>query len=111
MSKPRLNEVVLELSEIENLWFIFGIRLGVRKSKLDEIYSNHGSGPAASGRCFIETISYWENNHENVTWSSIVDALYSMERKQLAKSVAKKHSMLVNTHLDHVKKHIATYRI
>ena len=96
MTTARLNEVVLELSEIENLWYIFGIRLGVKKSKLDQIFANYGSGPSPSGRCFIETISYWENNHENVTWSSIVDALYSMEKKQLAKKVAKKHGMFIN---------------
>ena len=87
----KLSDVAMELSEIENLWYILGIHLGVPKAKLDQIQANYGSGPW-HGRCVIETISQWKDNHENATWSSIVQALYSMQKKQLAKRVAAKHS-------------------
>ena len=82
----------MELSEIENLWYILGILIGVQKSKLDQIHANHGMGPCPNGRCLIETICQWQDNHENATWSSIVQALYAMEKKQLARKVASKHS-------------------
>ena len=85
----------MELSEIENLWYILGILLGIPKAKLDQIQANYGSGPWPHGRCLIETISQWKDNHENATWSSIVQALYSMQKKQLAKRVATKHSKLM----------------
>ena len=96
-SRVKLSDVMMELSEIENLWYIFGIRLGVSKTKLDQIHANYGSGPCPNGRCFIETISQWQDNHDNVNWSSIVRALYSMEKKQLAKRVADKHSETIKT--------------
>lgn len=85
----------MELSEIKNLWYIFGILLGIPKSKLDQIQANYGSGPCPHGRCLIETICQWKDNHENATWSSIIQVLYSMQKKQLAKRVAAKHSKLL----------------
>lgn len=84
----------MELSEIENLWYMFGIHLGMQKAKLDQIQANYGSGPWPQGRCLIETIYQWQENYENATWSSIVRALYSMQKKLLAKRVAAKHSTL-----------------
>ena len=93
VSKVKLSDVIIELNEIENLWYTFGILLGISKSKLDQIQANYGSGPCPHGRCLIETIRQWKDNHENTTWSSIVQALYSMQKKQLAKRVAAKHSM------------------
>ena len=90
----KLSDVAMELSEIENLWYILGILLGVPKAKLDQIQANYGSGPW-HGRCLIETISQWKDNHENATWFSIVQALYSMQKKQLAKRVATKHSTYI----------------
>ena len=90
----KLSDVILELGEIEVLWYFLGIRLGVPKSKLDQIYANYGSGLNPHGRCLIETICHWQDNSENATWSNIVNALYSMERKQLARRVANKHSEL-----------------
>ena len=90
----RLSDVIMEMGEIENLWYFLGIRLGVQKSKLDQICVNYGTGPNPHGRCLIETICHWQDNSENATWSSIVYALYSMEKKQLARRVATKHSEL-----------------
>ena len=88
----KINDVVVELHEMEILWYLLGVYLGVPKSKLDEIQAKHGSGPCHHGRCLIETICQWKDDHENATWSSIVQALYSMQRKQFAKRVAAKHS-------------------
>ena len=91
----KLCDVIMELNEIENLWYMLGILLGIPKAKLDQIQANYGSGPCPHGRCLIETICQWKDNHENATWSSIVQALYSMQKKQLAKRVAAKHSELL----------------
>ena len=94
VSNVKLSDVIMELSEIENLWYILGILIGVQKPKLDKIHANYGSGPCPNGRCLIETICHWQENHQNATWSNIVQALYSMEKKQLARKVASKHSEL-----------------
>ena len=94
--KVKLRDVIMELSEIENLWYILGILLGIQKAKLDQLQANYGSGPCPHGRCLIETICLWQDNHENATWSSLVQALYSMQKEQLAKRVADKHSELLN---------------
>ena len=96
IDKVKLNDVIMELSEIENLWYMFGILLGIPKPKLDQIQVNYGSGPRSHGRCLIETICQWKDNHDNATWSSIVQALCSMQKKQLAKRVAAKHSKLLH---------------
>ena len=85
----------MELSEIETLWYMFGILLDIPKPKLDQIQANYGSGPSPHGRCLIETICLWKDNNDKATWSSIVRALYSMQKKQLAKRVAAKHSKLL----------------
>ena len=90
----KINNVIVELSEVEIIWYLFGVYLGVPKSKLDEIQAKYGSDPCPHGRCLIETIRQWKDNHENTTWSSIVQALYSMQRKQLTKRIAAKHRKL-----------------
>ena len=90
----KINDIIMELSEVETLWYLFGVYLEVPKSKLDQIQANYGSGPCPHRRCLIETIYQWKDNHENATWSSIVQALYSMQKKQLARRVAAKYSKL-----------------
>ena len=94
-SRVKLNSAVMELNDIENLWYFFGIHLGIQKSKLDQIHANHGLGPNPAGRCLIEVISQWQDNTGSPTWTTIAQALYSMGKKQLAKEVASKHGKVV----------------
>ena len=92
----KLNAAIIELSEIENLWYFFGIHLGIHKFKLDQIHANHGIGPNPSGRCLIEVICQWHENAENPTWETIAKALYSIGKKQLAKEISSKHGKLLS---------------
>ena len=94
VSKVRVNDVIMELSEVETLWYLFGVYIGVPKPKLDQIQAKCSPGPCPHRWCLIETICQWKDNHENATWYSIVQALYSMQKKPLAKRVATKHSKL-----------------
>ena len=93
--KLHVRDVVMELSGIKNLWYILGILLGVQKDKLDQIQAIYGSGACPHERCLIKTICQWQDNRKNVTWSSIVQALCSMQKKQIAERIATKHSELL----------------
>ena len=89
LSAIDLCDIVSELVECEGLWYLLTIYLGVPKSKVDQISATHGNDSNSCRRGLLEGVSYWLNNTANPTWSCITKALYKLERKNLARRIAK----------------------
>ena len=100
LSAMDLCDIVSELVECEGLWYLLTIYLGVPKSKVDQISATHGNDCNSCRRGLLEGVSYWLNNAPSPTWSCITKALYKLERKNLARRIAKQFGM--NTICNHM---------
>uniref|UniRef100_A0A1X7UWK8 Death domain-containing protein n=1 Tax=Amphimedon queenslandica TaxID=400682 RepID=A0A1X7UWK8_AMPQE len=78
-------------------WYNLGLRLGLRKSTLDDIEKNH---PNDVSRCMTECLSQWLRRADNVdsrggaNLDSLSDALGSMNETAVAEKL--KHQVLIN---------------
>lgn len=70
---------------------MLGIYLDIPEGILDQIHANHGHGPDGEQKCKLKMLSHWQNNADDPTWSTLVEALYRTGKKNLAKDIARKY--------------------
>lgn len=63
-------------------WCHFGLMLGVPKLDLDIIDDRN-----PYSQYLLETLQYWMNNGDSVTWETLIDALRSIGNEKLAREL------------------------
>ena len=71
-------------------WFNIGLALGLHKSTLDTIETNHRQDLS---RCLLECLTKWLNRADNVdsvgppTWDTLANGLHRMNEKAVAQKL------------------------
>ena len=68
-------------------WHNLGVQLGVPKSTLNIIQSDH---PHDAKRCKSEVVSWWLNNAQEISWERMAQACEMMECRVLAEKLRAK---------------------
>ncbi len=83
-----LNNIFDTIFSIANVWYNFGLALGVRVHTLKRIEVDY------FGRCvecLRETLSEWLQNDESTTWQDVIEALCSQTvgQRKIAKKIGR----------------------
>ena len=87
-----------DLAYLSNLpvaaeWMRLGLQLGVPGYQLDTIQTDHAGQPCLSARCLCSMFDWWLNNSDSPTPRQLATALSTIEKRDVAESVAQKYGM------------------
>ena len=71
LNLPKLSEITYILKPVEDKYFDLGVQLDVGNDRIKQIEKEY----QGTSRRFAETVTYWQNNSANPTWSILADAL------------------------------------
>ena len=87
-SKPKVNQLALELKDVVNDWDDFAIQLpGVTKVHLSSAVVNH---PHSLARQKLYIYEKWLNVCPEASWSHVVDALNKADLRDLARNLGQR---------------------
>ena len=86
-----LKTILDSISTLTAQWFNLGVALGVSYDTLKTIESNY---PRDALRCLTEMTIAWLRNSSQPTWRSLFLALKSVNRVDIANTIATKHPCL-----------------
>ena len=74
---------------IPNLWFNFGVQVGITIQKLQDIEQKHNKDQE---KCFLIILDLWEKNpplnEVPFTWKSVLKVLKDLDQAKLCDSIA-----------------------
>ena len=93
LGKPELKDLTGALNKVASEWKRLGVHLGIPTETLDTIAADH---PHKSQNCLLEMLKEWLKQQVDPppSWVNIVDAVESLEDKQLGKELRKKYGIL-----------------
>ena len=81
ISRPNVQLLLTELSEVADDWFTLGVALGVRVSRLRGIQANSREGER---RWMIELFQSWLDSNPTASWKDVIGALEQLGHNTLA---------------------------
>ena len=90
--KPELKDLTGVLNKVASDWKRLGVHLGIPTETLDTIAADH---PYKSQDSLLEMLKEWLKQQVNPppSWAIIIDAVESLEDKQLGKELREKYGI------------------
>ena len=87
---PSLQDILHHLDAVRYQWFVIGLVLQIKYTKLKEIEQQYKltEGPR---RCLAEMIHHWLSSNPATSWEQVVAALEYIDEFRLAAIIKQKH--------------------
>ena len=84
---PKIHQLLPVLSRAVHKWFSLGLMLEV---PADELKTLEGQYPHSFQTC-LSNMLIWLFDNKEVTWSKVIDALFRVGLKEIARDLCQKH--------------------